>query len=490
MSTLPMTSPRPPASPASEGIPPTAVSLALDQFQDWLLANGYAPAALPDALVRARELLVSLPTWPTPLTPDEVFRHLELAIEQRTTLSPAARRQYKLTLHKLRKFLYFQQGALLPPPDPFALPARLTELPEWLRDPLARYLCLQQRQWPTHAVREKIGNLLSRLCSVISFFIEHCQWTAWNQLSTRWGDAYIEAGLRRRLSPSTLNVNLYAFVGWCRFALEEGLPVPPPLLHFKALPLPARLPRPLTDEQVRQLEQCIQTTLAESPRLFQHQQALMDLAWFYLLWHCGLRVGEVQRLRVSDIDLAKRQVFIHLTKERKDRVIYISETTAQALQQHLTSRPDRDSTYVFTYRSRLVTIRTIERRLLIYGQRIRLSVTPHRLRHTFASQMLAAGMPITSLQRYLGHEHLDTTMLYAQVSDPMLQQDYYRGIAVIDPHSPPPASSPASLSHREELAQLINRLRSANPNSDDHEAILEQMHRLVCESPEGVLHES
>ncbi len=49
-----------------------------------------------------------------------------------------------------------------------------------------------------------------------------------------------------------------------------------------------------------------------------------------------------------------------------------------------------------------------------------------RLRHTFASQMLASGMPVTSLQRYLGHEHLDTTMLYAEVSDPLLQQDYCR----------------------------------------------------------------
>ncbi len=62
-------------------------------------------------------------------------------------------------------------------------------------------------------------------------------------------------------------------------------------------------------------------------------------------------------------------------------------------------------------------------------------VTARRLRHTFASQMLAAGMPVSSLQCYLGHELMDTTMIYAEVSNPLLQEDYYRGIAAIDPKS-------------------------------------------------------
>jgi len=62
-------------------------------------------------------------------------------------------------------------------------------------------------------------------------------------------------------------------------------------------------------------------------------------------------------------------------------------------------------------------------------------MTAQRLRHTFASQMLAAGMPVTSLQHYLGHEHIDTTMIYAEVSDPFLIQDYYLGIKTLDPSS-------------------------------------------------------
>ena len=86
-------------------------------------------------------------------------------------------------------------------------------------------------------------------------------------------------------------------------------------------------------------------------------------------------------------------------------------------------------------------------------------VTAHRLRHTFASQMLAAGMSILSLQRYLGHADLNTTLIYAEVSDPMLQKDYYRGAATFDPASAELARRVMDLSQRDELRQLIAELK-------------------------------
>jgi site-specific recombinase XerD len=76
-----------------------------------------------------------------------------------------------------------------------------------------------------------------------------------------------------------------------------------------------------------------------------------------------------------------------------------------------------------------------QRRLVHYRQQCGVPVTAQLLRHTFASQMLASGMPVSSLQRYLGHENFDTTMIYAEVSDPLLRQDYYQGIATLDPSS-------------------------------------------------------
>ena len=67
--------------------------------------------------------------------------------------------------------------------------------------------------------------------------------------------------------------------------------------------------------------------------------------------------------------------------------------------------------------------------------------------------MLAAGMSILSLQRYLGHEDLNTTLMYAEASDPMLQKDYYRGAATFDPASAELARRVMDLSQRDELRQ-------------------------------------
>ena len=90
---------------------------------------------------------------------------------------------------------------------------------------------------------------------------------------------------------------------------------------------------------------------------------------------------------------------------------------------------------MFTTQHGVLHPQSLQRRLVHYSRQFGVPVTAQRLRHTFASQMLAAGMPISSLQRYLGHEHLDTTMIYAEVSDPLLRQDYYQGIAAFDPGS-------------------------------------------------------
>ena len=89
--------------------------------------------------------------------------------------------------------------------------------------------------------------------------------------------------------------------------------------------------------------------------------------------------------------------------------------------------------------------------------------------------MLAAGVPVTSLQRYLGHKHLDTTMLYAEVSDPLLKQDYYMGIAALDPTSAQ-TESPQQV----EFRQLVQELKTAKLGQKRQDEILERMQRLLA----------
>jgi len=149
------------------------------------------------------------------------------------------------------------------------------------------------------------------------------------------------------------------------------------------------------------------------------------------------------------------------------------------VQEHLAIRPNPNSVYLFTTQRGALHPRSLQRRLVQYRQHCGLQVTAQRLRHTFASQMLTAGMPVSSLQRYLGHEHLDTTMIYAEVSDPLLRQDYYQGITTVDPGSNKFTMSGSALIQQHTLRQLVEELKTPGLEPTRRDEILDQTQRLL-----------
>ena len=363
--------------------------------------------------------------------------------------------------------------------DILAMPERLNEVPEWLRTPLRRFLRLKQRNWPAKTVQRSTRQLFSRLNHMIFFFIQHYKWSEWQQFSPRWLEDYIDARLRRGIAPGTINWDLIYFRAFCQFLIDEGFDIPSPILKLKVLDTPRRLPRPLSAEQVRRLERSIQTAITEAKTNSKWILAVRDLACFYLLWHCGLRISEVCSLRLNDIDMEARKLFIRNSKERKDRIVYMSDTAALAVQQHLAIRPIQDPVHLFPTQHGVLHPRSLQRRLVYYRKKCGVPVTAQRLRHTFASQMLTAGMPVSSLQRYLGHEHLDTTMVYAEVSDPLLRQDYYQGIATLDPSSENLPTNGLASYHQHTLRQLVEELKTPGLEPTRRDEILDQMQRLL-----------
>jgi integrase len=345
--------------------------------------------------------------------------------------------------------------------DILAMPESLNEVPEWLRTPLRRFLRLKQRNWPPKTVQRSTRQLFGRLNYMISFFIRHYDWSKWKQFSPRWLEDYIDVRLRGGIAPGTINWDLIYFRAFCQFLIDEGFDVPEPILKLKVLDIPRRLPRPLSAEQVRRLEQCIQTAITEAKTDSKWVLAVRDLACFYLLWHCGLRISEVCSLRMNDIDIEVRK------------------TAALAVQQYLAIRPIQDPVHLFTTQHGVLHPRSLQRRLVYYRKKCGVPVTAQRLRHTFASQMLTAGMPVSSLQRYLGHEHLDTTMIYAEVSDPLLRHDYYQGIATLDPSSKNLPTNGLASSHQDTLRKLVKELKTPGLDPARRDEILDQMQRLL-----------
>ena len=324
---------------------------------------------------------------------------------------------------------------------------------------------------------------------MITFFIQKYEWRAWQQLSPVWIEDYIDTRLREGKSPSTINWDLNNLRVFCQFLIDDGHPVSTSILKMKLLEQPHRLPRPLSREHVLFLEKSIQKAVSEAKNNHKLILAVRDLTCFYLLWHCGLRISEVCSLLITDLDIPAQRILIRNSKERKDRIVYFSDAVALVLQQYLTIRKDQEAVPIFlTKGGGIMTTRTLQRRLAYFGKQCGIPVTAHRLRHTFASQMLAVGMPVTSLQRFLGHEHLDTTMIYAEVADPMLRQDYYQGIRAIDPNSENLLNQNVERSHQKELQQLILELKKVESQPVRRREILDQMLRLVESDQENMTH--
>jgi integrase/recombinase XerD len=128
--------------------------------------------------------------------------------------------------------------------------------------------------------------------------------------------------------------------------------------------------------------------------------AVLVRAAFYLLWQAGMRCGEVEEVRLEDLDLGQKRLSVRDGKGKKDRTVYLTETAIHALQEYLAVRGEGSGDHVFLYRNAPLSKDLIRCRLKSTGERIGVKVYPHRLRHTCATQLLNAGCRVTSIQRF------------------------------------------------------------------------------------------
>jgi len=154
-----------------------------------------------------------------------------------------------------------------------------------------------------------------------------------------------------------------------------------------------------------------------------------DRAMFLLMLRCGMRVGEVRNLSLSDLYLQPQhgslpRLWLH-GKGGRQRVVYLSPQALAALQTWLYERPVTGDEAVFLNRfRRRLTVTGIQDRLANYCHLAGLWVTCHQFRHTFGRHLTEARVPVTTIQRLLGHADLRSTEVYLHISDPQVQEDY------------------------------------------------------------------
>jgi site-specific recombinase XerD len=297
---------------------------------------------------------------------------------------------------------------------------------------LLRFQKVQQRNWRPARLQENIARFWSGHLRLWRFLVEQCAVQELSQVRRRHLYDYADHSLSQGRSVSTTNNDLRNFRSFLLFLQEQDYAVPQALLNLRGLKQPERLPRYLSDEQVRLLRDDFEGRIPQAQHPYQQRDALLDRAAFYLLWQSGLRKGEVEELRLEDLDLSQRRLTVRTGKGQVDRTVYLTDTAVQALQAYLPCRGQGPTDHLFLYRNQPLSKDLIHGRLKAAGQRVGVNVSAHRLRHTTATQLLNAGCPITSIQKFLGHKRLNTTMIYSRAYDKTVEADYYAAMGRIE----------------------------------------------------------
>jgi site-specific recombinase XerD len=237
-------------------------------------------------------------------------------------------------------------------------------------------------------------------------------------------DAYINHCQQQDHRPTTINRRLVAI--HCLYSFLEvehpNAPTNPviPKRHFLRCGKP--LPRGARDEDVARLFAVI-----NHPR---------DEAIFMLMLRCGLRVSEVHNLSLSHLNLhANMGQYPRLLINGKgsvQRIAYLSSQVYAALVGWLARRPTANSQAVFLNKyNQRISVTGIQRRLAKYCQLAGIWIACHQLRHTFGRHLTKAGLPVTSIQKLMGHSQLRSTEVYIHISDSQVQQDYETAITKV-----------------------------------------------------------
>lgn len=276
-----------------------------------------------------------------------------------------------------------------------------------MKDPLAAFLRYLEAE--KHASPHTVKSYRTDLQEFRLFVAE-----AVREVDARDVRAFLARLHTRGLDPVSVARKLAAVRSWFRFLRRRGVVDRNPAQHIRSPRLPRKLVSFLPiDETVALMD-------ARHPR-----GGARDAAIIELLYASGLRVSELVGLDLRDVDLAELTVRV-LGKGRKERIVPFGEAASRALRDCLAARGSADGAVFLNRRGGRLTVRsvhTIVRRQARAAGIVR-RVSPHTLRHTFATHLLDSGADLRMIQELLGHGRLSTTQRYTHVGSDQLMRIY------------------------------------------------------------------
>ena len=255
--------------------------------------------------------------------------------------------------------------------------------------------------------RNKSSRTVKTFRSLLISFLEYLGDKDLETATQRDIDGFL-ASLRRKGAKDGTIYN--AAVAVKRFF--EYIEVEKPLKGFELPKRRRSLPRFLSE---REVEALINSCSGTTERLI-----------VSLLYTTGVRVSELVNIRVRDIDLSSQTIRV-VGKGGKERIVFFNDEVRELIELHIKANMLDEEDYLLkSSRGNKMDYTTVERRLKQIARRagIRKKVTPHVLRHTFATHMLKRGINIRVLQELLGHSKLSTTQVYTHVTPEIMKNEY------------------------------------------------------------------
>lgn len=219
------------------------------------------------------------------------------------------------------------------------------------------------------------------------------------------------------LKNTTISRRISALRTFYNYLLEKGFVKSNIFLNVKNPKLEKKLPNYLNYTEIEELLASIDTSSYEGLE----RRLLVEM--FY---STGCRVGEMVNIKISDIDFSSKTIKV-MGKGSKERIVYYGDYASKYLEDYLKNKDRKE--YLFTNkRGEKLTIEEVEYivRDIMKHISIKTHVTPHTLRHTFATHLLNNGADIRTVQELLGHANLSTTGIYTHVSSDRLKDVYFK----------------------------------------------------------------
>ncbi len=261
-------------------------------------------------------------------------------------------------------------------------------------------------------------NTINAYRNDISSFIDYCGEEEVKNITRLHISSYIMFLHEENISPSSISRKVSSLKSFFKWACANEYILSNPISSIETAKLPKHLPKVLS--------------LKEINTLFSFKLPIYERIIIELLYSCGLRVSEMCSLNINNINMKNKHLII-LGKGSKERIVPFGQSAYDCIELYLKERDYilskanlSTSAFVIRENGEKITRQDVYRLVHKLGKLLNRDISPHTLRHTFATHLLENGADLRVVQELLGHSDVSTTQLYTHITKKRLKEIYFK----------------------------------------------------------------